>query len=127
LLSYEKAQQQIFDHILYLIGPLVFLHIKELLLCGQVSQRLRAISNDGSLWRKLNLYRGQDVPYDFIKKALENGCQYLSLAGSGVLRLTEKSESSFNLKYVFKHVSVGTIISTQKSKLSKIAKNGTKL
>ena len=32
-----------------------FLDIKELLLCGQVSQRFRAISNDGSLWQKLKV------------------------------------------------------------------------
>ena len=34
---------------------LEFLDIKELLLCGQVSQRLRAISNDGSQWRKFQI------------------------------------------------------------------------
>ena len=83
-----------------ILKVLNFLDIKELLLCGQVSQRLRAIANDESLWQKLNLCRGQDVPYDFIKKAVENGCQYLSLAGSGVLHLTEISEPPFNLKYL---------------------------
>ena len=77
---------------------LSFLNIKELLNCGQVSGRLRAISNDESLWLKLNLYRRQ-VPYDFIKKAVENGCQYLSLDECDT-NVTVKSESPFNLKYL---------------------------
>ena len=53
-----------------------FMDIKELLLCGQVSKRLRAIANDESLWLKLNLYK-RNVPYDFIEKAAGNGCQYV--------------------------------------------------
>ena len=76
-----------------------FMDIKELLSCGQVSKRLRAIANDESLWLKLNLY-GRKVPYDFIEKAAENGCQYLSLVFCGIIGLTGKSESSFNLKYL---------------------------
>ena len=76
-----------------------FLDIKELLLCGQVSKRLRRIANDESLWINLNLYE-KKVPYDFIEKALGNGCQYLSLAGSGIQHLIGKSESPYNLKYL---------------------------
>ena len=88
-----------------ILKVLCFLDIKELLVCGQVSQRLRAISNDESLWLKLNMFRGQpclrqQLPYDFIEKALENGCQYLSLAGSGIQHLTGKSEFPYNLKYL---------------------------
>ena len=77
----------------------VFLSLKELLLCGQVSKRLYRIANDESLWIKLNLYE-RKVPYDFIEKAARNGCQYLSLANCDILRFTGKSESSFNLKYL---------------------------
>ena len=76
-----------------------FLDIKELLLCGQVSKQLRAIANDESLWLKLNLYE-RKVPYDFIEKAVGNGCQYLSLVGCDILSLTGKSESSLNLKFL---------------------------
>ena len=76
-----------------------FMDIKELLLCGQVSKRLRAIANDESLWLKLNLYK-RKVPYDFIEKAAVNGCQYLSLADCNVVGLTGKSETSFNFKYL---------------------------
>jgi hypothetical protein len=42
----------------------------------------------------------QQLPYDFIEKALENGCQYLSLAGSGIQHLTGKSEFPYKLKYL---------------------------
>ena len=88
-----------------ILKVLGFLDIKELPVCDQVSQRLRAISNDESLWLKLNLFRSQpplrqQLPYDFIEKALENGCQYLSLAGSGIQHLTGKSEFPYNLKYL---------------------------
>ena len=76
-----------------------FMDIKELLLCGQVSKRFRAIANDKSLWLKLNLC-GRKVPYEFIEKAAENGCKYLSLVDYDILRLTGNSETSFNLKYL---------------------------
>jgi len=83
-----------------ILKMLGFLNIKELLLCGQVSMRLRAIANDESLWLKLNL-RYRAVPYDFIERAAGNGCQYLSLVGCRIIGLTGKSESSsFNLKYL---------------------------
>ena len=82
-----------------ILNMLGFLDIKELLLCGQVSKRLQAIANDESLWLKLNLYY-RKVPYDFIEKAAGNGCQYLSLFECDIIGLTEKSKSSFNLKYL---------------------------
>ena len=76
-----------------------FSDLKERLLCGQVSKRLQAISNDESLWLKLNM-RGRKIPYDFIEKVIGNGCQYLSLPNCDILDFTGKSESSFNLKYL---------------------------
>ena len=82
--------------ILKIVG---FLDLKELLLCGQVSKRLRAIANDESLWLKLNFWN-RKVPYDFIEKAAKNGCQYLSLRDCDILNFTGKSESFFNLKYL---------------------------
>ena len=69
------------DEILLKIFSL--LDIKGILQCGQVSTRLRAISNDQSLWLKLNL-SGREVPFDFIAKAVENGCEYLDLGSSWV-------------------------------------------
>ena len=94
-LSFCQLDELPDEVILKIVG---FLDLKELLLCGQVSKRLRAISNDESLWLKLNL-SGTKISYDFIKKATENGCQYLSLTFD-ILDLTEKSESLFKLKYL---------------------------
>ena len=61
-----------------LLKVLSSLDIKGVLQCGQSSTRLRKISNDKSLWSKLNL-RGQYVPYGLIEKAMQNGCEYLKL------------------------------------------------
>ena len=109
----------------------VFLSLKELLLCGQVSKRLRRIANDESLWIKLNLYE-KKVPYDFIEKAAGNGCQYLGLANCDILRFTGKSESSFNLKYLnlkmFYEPCQGTLKLVQNcSSLQKLSISGLKL
>ena len=82
-----------------ILKSLGFLDIKELILCGQVSKRLRSIANDESLWLKLN-FCGRKVPYDFIEKAAGNGCQYLSLARCDIIGLTGKSKTSFKLKYL---------------------------
>ena len=82
-----------------ILNMLGFLNIKELLLCGQVSKRLRAIANDESLWLKLNLHK-RKVPYEFIEKAAGNGCQYLSLTGCDILHFTGKSKTSFKIKYL---------------------------
>ena len=75
-----------------------FLDIREIFKCGQVSQRIRAISNDESLWLKLNFYEGH-VPYELLEKAEENGCKYLSLAFA-TLYDGENSKLPLNLKYL---------------------------
>ena len=74
------------------------LDIKGVLHCGQVSKRLRDISNDQCLWSKLNL-SGREVPYGFIEKAVQNGCEYLNL-GSSLVHGGEKSEVPWKLKYL---------------------------
>ena len=63
-----------------------YLDINELVKFGEVSKRMRAISNDITLWKKMNLSRNRqswgyeiDVPTKFVKMVVENGCQYLSL------------------------------------------------
>ena len=73
-----------------------FLNIKGVLQCGKVSKRLRAISNDQCLWLKLNL-SGREVPYGFIEKAIQNGCEYLNLSYCCVTG-GEKSEVPWKLK-----------------------------
>ena len=81
-----------------LLKILSFLNINEVLLCGQVSKRFRAISNDQSLWSKLNIF-GREVPYGLIEKAIQNGCEYLHLDLSCVHGGT-KSEEPWKLKYL---------------------------
>ena len=75
-----------------------YMNIKGVLQCGKVSMRLRAVSNDQSLWLKLNLFR-RDVPYGFIEKAVQNGCEYLNLRHSCVY-IGEKSGVPWKLKYL---------------------------
>ena len=72
--------------------------IKGVLQCGQVSKRLRAVSNDQSLWLKLNL-SGREVPYGLIEKAVKNGCEYLNL-GFSVVNGGKKSKVPWKLKYL---------------------------
>ena len=77
---------------------LSLLDIKGVLQCGQVSRRLRNISNDQSLWSKLNLSEKQ-IPYDFIEKAVQNGCEYLNISYSSV-HGGKKAEEPWKLKYL---------------------------
>ena len=81
-----------------LLNIFSFLDIKGVLQCGQVSKRLRAISNDQCLWLKLNL-SGREVPYGFIEKAIQNGCEYLNL-GYCCVHGGEKLEVPWKLKYL---------------------------
>ena len=75
-----------------------FLKISEILKFGQVSTRIRAISNDESLWLNLN-FRGANIPYELVEKAVENGCKYLSLANASLYG-GENSKLPLNLKYL---------------------------
>ena len=64
-----------------------YLDIKDLVKFSEVSKRMRGIGSDQSLWRKINLSKitpgcwsyAIDVPTDFVKMVIENGCQYFSL------------------------------------------------
>ena len=56
-----------------------------------------------TLWLKLNLI-GRDVPFDFIEKAVKNGCEYLNLRLSQV---TEVKKSDFQWKLKYLNVSCG--------------------
>ena len=74
------------------------LDFKGVVQCGQVSKRLRAISNDESFWSKLNLF-GKNVPYSFIERAVQNGCEYLNL-GLSCVQGGKKSKVPWKLKYL---------------------------
>ena len=81
-----------------ILNIFTFLGIREILKCGQVSQRIRAISNDESLWLQLNFFEGH-VPYGLLEKAVQNGCRYLSLAFACLVGV-ENLAMPLNLKYL---------------------------
>ena len=66
-------------------------------LCTLVLQVFLHAPSQPTLWLKLNLI-GRDVPFDFIEKAVKNGCEYLSLSRS--LTEVKKSEFQWKLKYL---------------------------
>ena len=95
-----------------------FLELKDIAKFGEVSKRMRAISRVPSLWQKINLSKYRpgrwsyeiDVPTSFLKMAIENGCQYLSLRymklGTAGRPISMTSKGDFcldkasNLKYL---------------------------
>ena len=92
-LSFEDLPNEVIGHVFS------YLKIVDLLKCGKVSKRFRAISNYQYLWPKtLNLCY-KKVPVGFLQKLLDSGCKYLSLSGSvldGTLNLPKTSR----LKYL---------------------------
>ena len=81
---------------------LSYLSMKELINCGQVAKRIRAISHDETLWRKVNLHRKpwqlKTVPTEFLEMILNNGCKHLTLKGAklvGNLGLDKTSHLSY--------------------------------
>ena len=80
-----KEDQKVFPTLLFEALPnevicyvFSYLKIADLLKCGQVSKRLKAISFDS--WpKKLNLQE-KKVPVGFLQKLLDSGCKYLSLS-----------------------------------------------
>ena len=52
----------------------LLMSIKEICRCAQVCQRWRILSEDESLWRKINL-SDKKVPVKFVEKVLRHGCQ----------------------------------------------------
>ena len=54
---------------------------KGLIYCGHLSMRIRTISQDETLWQKINLSR-QNIPTGFLEMVLNNGCKYLNLRSS---------------------------------------------
>ena len=81
-----------------LLKILSYLDIKGVLQCGHLFKRIREISNDKSLWKKLNL-TGRKIPFGFIEKAMENGCEYLKLRYASV-NGRKKSKLPCSLKFL---------------------------
>ena len=63
-----------------------YLNFQELLICGQISRRIRTITYDERLrqWQKFNFYR-EKAPSGLLKILLENGCKYLSLSRARII------------------------------------------
>jgi hypothetical protein len=93
-LQFEALPNEVILHVFS------YLKIVDLLKCGQVSKRFRAISNDDQfLWPKMLNLCYKKVPGGFLERLLESGCKYLSLSYSvleGTLYLQKASE----LKYL---------------------------
>ena len=54
------------------------LQIPDILRCGRVSKRIKEISNDETLWQKINLFNKR-VTKGFLSRIIANNCKYLSL------------------------------------------------
>ena len=71
-----------------------FLKIIDLLKCGKVSKRFRAISiDDKYLWPKMANLCYKKVPVGFLQKLLDCGCKYLSLSEA----ILDQSDGALNL------------------------------
>ena len=71
--------------------------IKELLLFGQVSRRIRSIAHDQSLWQNMNLFPRRIVPAGLLQLILENCCKRINISSQivGTLTLNQESELEF--------------------------------
>ena len=83
-----------------ILKVLSYLDTANLIHSGHVSQRLRAISSDESLWQKMNLFK-KSVPSSFLQFVLERGCKYLSLHSTclhGSLNLTKPTKLKLKME-----------------------------
>ena len=77
-----------------------YLKIVDILKCGQVSKRLRAISiDDQYLWPKMLNLCYKKVPVRFLQKLLDSGCKYLSLS-EAILEGTLNPPKASRLKHL---------------------------
>ena len=77
-----------------ILKVLSYTEITDVLRCGQVSKRLRTISNDKSLFQIVNL-SGKYVTTDFLVTVLNKGCRSLDISNCslwGNLSLIKKSQ-----------------------------------
>ena len=82
---------------------------------GHVSQRLRAISSDESMWHKINLFK-KTVPTSFIQFVLEKGCRFLSLCQTSLhvsLNLTKPTK--------LKHLNLNLCLKVKNGTLQELA------
>ena len=75
-LNFEDLPNEVIGHVFS------YLKIVDILKCGKVSKRFRAISNYQYLWPKTLNLSYKKVPVGFLEKLLDSGCKYLSLSGA---------------------------------------------
>ena len=78
---------------------------------SQVCKRWKLLSEDQSLWERINL-GGRKAPAKFIEKALRHGCQYLSLCGTEIEGVP--GPSTFSVENQLKYLSFSHIFSHHK-------------
>ena len=70
---------------------------KDLISCGQLSQRIRRISHDGSLWVTANLEK-KIVKTELLEMILRKGCKILNISNSTIVgRLNSNIESQLRV------------------------------
>lgn len=73
------------------------LEVKDIILCGYVSKRIRSISQDESLWMKINLYSKKGIPIEFLNYV--PNCKYFGFAFAKIADDSLKRNAS-QLKYL---------------------------
>ena len=111
---YDKDFNDFPDEVVLKI--LSYLDIDNLPKCAQVSQRMRNVCKDKSLWERINLHGNfkksngtiqyinnftfyQNIPTSFINDILDNGCKYLNICHAE-LRDGINVSKTFQLKYL---------------------------
>ena len=89
----ENLPNEILLKIFHYMNP----KIKELLLCGHVSRRIRSVAHDHSFWQNVNLFPKNAVPTGLLQLILENGCKRLNTCSQivGTLTLNQESQLEF--------------------------------
>ena len=70
-----------------------YLHIADLLRCGQTCRKIRTVVHDESLWKKVNFTSDSLVPTGLLQLVLEHGCEYLNISDQLVGNLTLNQDS----------------------------------
>ena len=97
----DLTEEKTFDHLPDEVQLKIvkFLEIKDIIRCARVSKRTRRICRDGSIWKKVNLFK-KVVPSEFIEMILENGCKYINLQSSKIVGSLNLSRNDYNVKYL---------------------------
>ena len=82
-----------------ILKVLGYLEIKDQLSVGHASKRLRAVSQDETLWKRISISWNDGIPAEFLDMVLQNGCRYLDLRFA-TLDGDLSPETKLKLKYL---------------------------